>query len=182
MRHLFLSLIIVFTSSMAMAAEKIVLSEGAEGEVIPSFEAADQNGQPQSFETLKGEKGAVLVFFRSVDWCPFCQRQLKALSGYAEQYKSLGYNLVGVSYDNVDSLMKFSDKNELGFTLLSDVGSKIIKSFGILNTDIGEGSKAYGTPNPTIYVVDDKGVIQAILAEEGYKDRPNPADILGYLR
>ena len=38
------------------------------GERIPAFSAPDQNGKKQTFETLKGENGMMLVFVRSVDW------------------------------------------------------------------------------------------------------------------
>ena len=40
----------------------------AVGEKIPSFVAVDQHGKSWSFDTLKGPKGAVLVFHRSADW------------------------------------------------------------------------------------------------------------------
>jgi cytochrome oxidase Cu insertion factor (SCO1/SenC/PrrC family) len=38
------------------------------GSKIPLFEAVDQNGRRQTFETLRGPKGLVLLFFRSADW------------------------------------------------------------------------------------------------------------------
>jgi len=38
------------------------------GERIPSFEAPDQKGRTQSFETIRGRKGAFIVFVRSADW------------------------------------------------------------------------------------------------------------------
>ena len=38
------------------------------GEKIPAFRAVDQNGRSWSFDTLKGPKGALLLFFRSADW------------------------------------------------------------------------------------------------------------------
>ncbi len=40
----------------------------AVGERIPSFSAPDQNGKRQTFDTLKGEHGLVLMFVRSADW------------------------------------------------------------------------------------------------------------------
>lgn len=38
------------------------------GERSPDFEAIDHNGNKQTFETLRGRKGLVLLFFRSADW------------------------------------------------------------------------------------------------------------------
>ena len=40
----------------------------AVGQPLPPFEAPDQDGRPRSFDSLRGPKGLVLVFFRSADW------------------------------------------------------------------------------------------------------------------
>ena len=40
----------------------------AVGGRIPDFEAVDQNGKRQSFDTLKGKNGLVLLIVRSADW------------------------------------------------------------------------------------------------------------------
>lgn len=38
------------------------------GDRLPMLEAVDQDGRPQTFESLRGPKGLVLLFFRSADW------------------------------------------------------------------------------------------------------------------
>jgi cytochrome oxidase Cu insertion factor (SCO1/SenC/PrrC family) len=40
----------------------------AVGEKIPAFEAVDQSGRRQTFESLKGPNGLLLLFYRSADW------------------------------------------------------------------------------------------------------------------
>lgn len=40
----------------------------AVGEKIPSFRAPDQYGRMQDFNSLRGPKGAMIVFERSLDW------------------------------------------------------------------------------------------------------------------
>ena len=40
----------------------------AVGARIPAFEGIDQEGRRQTFETVRGPRGAVLVFYRSADW------------------------------------------------------------------------------------------------------------------
>ncbi len=40
----------------------------AVGEKIPQFEAVDQSSRRQTFETLKGPNGLLLLFYRSADW------------------------------------------------------------------------------------------------------------------
>ena len=38
------------------------------GEKLPPFALRDQSGRTQTFDTLKGRKGLVLLFVRSADW------------------------------------------------------------------------------------------------------------------
>jgi hypothetical protein len=48
--------------------DKQVKTGPAVGSKIPAFEAVDQNGKRQSFESLRGPKGLALLFVRSADW------------------------------------------------------------------------------------------------------------------
>ena len=38
------------------------------GQKIPDFRAPDQNGKMQDLNSVRGPKGAMVVFFRSADW------------------------------------------------------------------------------------------------------------------
>ena len=38
------------------------------GDRLPDFELADQAGRVRNFESLRGPRGLVLVFFQSADW------------------------------------------------------------------------------------------------------------------
>jgi peroxiredoxin len=40
----------------------------AVGTRIPPFEARDQSGRLQTFASIRGPAGAVIVFIRSADW------------------------------------------------------------------------------------------------------------------
>jgi hypothetical protein len=40
----------------------------AVGEPLPAFALADQAGVMRDFESLRGPRGLVLVFFQSADW------------------------------------------------------------------------------------------------------------------
>ena len=150
-----------------------------QGDKIPhNLETLDQNETVQSFESLKGEKGTVLVFVRSADWCPYCQVQLLDLRGIGETIEDHGYNLVAISYDAPEKLKAFSSRYNFPFAMLSDPQSEIIKAFGILNTEMKEDTPYYGIPYPRVYIVNAEGVVEHVLSEEGYKKRPSPEDIL----
>ena len=55
-------------AAMLFAAAAAIRTGPAVGEKIPSFGAADQNGNKQTLASIAGPKGAMLVFYRSADW------------------------------------------------------------------------------------------------------------------
>jgi peroxiredoxin len=84
--------------------------------------------------------------------------------------------IIAVSYDSVEVLKKFSNNKKLEFPLLSDPESELIKAFGLLNPDAK--GKTQGIPYPGTIILDSKGVIQAKLFFDGYRDRHTSTDIL----
>ena len=95
-----------------------------------------------------------------------------------EAIDATGTQVVGVSYDSVDVLQKFADKNKLGYLLLADEESKAIDAYGIRNTTAPAGSRTDGIPHPATYLVDEKGIVRAILKEEGYAKRHPNAELI----
>ena len=86
--------------------------------------------------------------------------------------------MAAISYDNVAVLKHFADRKGIGYPLLSDPESKIIREFGILNESTPKTSFAYGIPHPVVYVLDAAGVVQARYFEQDYRQRFTAADIL----
>ncbi len=148
------------------------------GARAPTFMLRDSEGNEQSIATLAGKRGVVLVFFRSAKWCPFCKAQLISLKEATGAIAERGYRLIGISYDSVSVLADFTKERSLNFTLLSDEGSKTIDDFGLRDPQYKEGSVAFGVPQPSIFIISSGGIIQAKLAEEGYKVRPSLEAIL----
>ena len=153
------------------------------GEKIPhALVALDQDGDAQSFDALAGEKGLVVFFTRSADWCPYCQEQLISVNDRVGEFREKGYNVASISYDTPDKLKKFASKYEVQFPLLSDPDSVIIEAFGILNTEQTPGSFAYGIPYPGIFVVNADQTVQAKYFEEDYKERPSLDGVIENLK
>lgn len=87
-----------------------------------------------------------------------------------EKIQAAGLQLVGVSYDSVDVLKKFSDEQEIPFLLLSDEESQVIRDYGLHFKD--------GLPHPGTVVVDSNGVIRAKLFREGYVKRHETEELI----
>jgi Peroxiredoxin len=145
------------------------------GDTIPSIATVDQFGQPQTFESLRGKHGLLLLFSRSADWCPYCKRHLMELQQAKPEFEAKGIHVASITYDSVAILKEFSDRKGITYPMLSDTNSKIIRAFGILNPE-GKGFAA-GIPYPGIYYISPDGVIQRRYFESQYSDRFTPNDI-----
>ena len=143
------------------------------------FAATDQTGALQNFDDFVGEKGAVVVFYRSAKWCPWCQMQLIDLNTNAvKEIKARGYGLAAISYDKTRDLERFHRKWRVIFPLLSDEGSKMIDALGLRNPFYEEGHYAHGVPYPVVLVLDKDKKIVAKLMRESYRERPETEVLL----
>ena len=124
-----------------------------------------------------GEKGLVLFFFRSADWCPFCQAQLMDLNTAVAAIERRGYKLAGISYDSPEIFKVFIERRKITYTLLSDPKSEIIDRYKLRDPRYPPGDFAYGVPRPIIFILDRNGAIKAKLYEESYTKRP-PATLV----
>jgi peroxiredoxin len=105
--------------------------------------------------------------------------QLVELREGQEKFKEAGVKLYAISYDDKEVLKTFSDAYDIGYPLLSDLDSAVIKKFGILNTQIKPGDAIlYGIPYPGTYVVDEDGVVMEKFFHDTYKRREGPELII----
>src|SRR5437764_13917057 len=92
---------VVFFGAITSFAEDLGPAVGTKAPDIGT--RLDQSGKPRQLSDLMGRNGLVLFFFRSADWCPFCQAQLIDLNGGVAEIEKRGYPLAGVSYDSPES-------------------------------------------------------------------------------
>jgi peroxiredoxin len=152
------------------------------GSVAPAIGTPlDQTEKPRALASLAGKNGTVLLFFRSADWCPYCQRQLMDLNAGLADIEKRGYRLAAISYDSPAILNGFTEKREIKFTLLSDPKSEVIDRWNLRDPQYKDKPKFNGVPRPIIFILDTKGVIKAKLFEETYKTRPPVAEVVAKL-
>ena len=101
----------------------------------------DQTGKPRSLASLIGEKGLVLFFFRSADWCPYCQAQMMDLNTGVAEIEKRGYHLAGISYDSPQILATFIERRNIKYTLLSDPKSEVIDRYGLRDPQYPPGNR-----------------------------------------
>lgn len=142
------------------------------GATAPDFSAITSAGATANLSDISGENGAILVFSRSLDWCPFCKKQAIDIETIAGDVAADGWNLNLITYDTPEILAGFSAENELTYALLSDTDSAMITAFGLLNEEVPAGSRFHGVPHPAIIFIDAEGLIAGVQREEGYRERP----------
>ena len=95
------------------------------------------------------------------------------------ELKRAGLGLAGVSYDAVPILADFSARRGITFPLLSDPGSLVIKTYGILNTTVpATNQQQYGIPFPGTFMLDKAGVVTSRFFEQAYKERTTMSTVM----
>jgi hypothetical protein len=70
-----------------------------------------------------------------------------------------GVRIAAVSYDSQDILKGFAEKHGIGYPLLSDHDSAVIRRFGIFNANIAPELRAHGVPHPVNYLIAPDGIV-----------------------
>jgi hypothetical protein len=95
-----------------------------------------------------------------------------------EKIRAQGLGLAAISYDSTAVLKAFADREHIGFELLSDPDSAVIRGYGILNESVEKSSPFFGIPHPGTYVLNERGVVVAKYFEDDYRVRDTAASIL----
>jgi len=82
-----------------------------------------------------------------------------------------GVRIVAVSYDSQEILRGFADQHGIGFPLLSDHDSAVIRRFGIFNRNIAPDLRSHGVPHPVEYLVAPDGIVIRKYFVENYQHR-----------
>lgn len=143
-----------------------------------------EHGASTTLREAMADQPTVLVFFRG-GWCPYCDLQLSELRLIERNLQSIGYQIIAISPDAPAALRARSEKNELGYRLLSDSGSGLIKAFGIafkvsdeavarfnaLTRGSSAGAAPPVLPVPAVYIVDRAGRVQFQYVNPDYRVR-----------
>ena len=93
-------------------------------------------------------------------------------------FEQSGIKVFAISYDGQDVLRTFAAKHGINYHLLSDEGSRVIRDFGILNTDTAEDHENFGIPRPGSYLVGEDGIVFEKTFFEEHRKRESVNDML----
>jgi thioredoxin-dependent peroxiredoxin len=124
------------------------------GDQAPDFTLQSQKGEEVRLRDRLGQRVVVLYFYPK-DNTTGCTAEACAFRDSYEVFTDAGADVIGVSSDSVDKHSGFADKHDLPFTLLSDPGGKVRKSYGV--------PAALGLiPGRVTYVIDRDGKVQHV--------------------
>lgn len=128
------------------------------GSVALDFVLPSQLGEMVRLGDFIGKKPVVLFFYPKDD-TPGCTKQACAFRDDFEEFRKLDAEVFGISSDSVESHKSFAAKHDLPFTLLSDVGGRVRRLYGVPNT--------FGLfPGRVTYVVDEEGVVRHVFSSQ----------------
>lgn len=146
------------------------------GKKAPDFTLLDKDGNEVSLSDYLGKK--IVLYFYPKDNTPGCSRQACAFAASYEAFKANDIVVIGISKDSVASHLKFAQKYDLPFVLLSDPELKAIQAY-----DVWQEKKLYGKVSMGVvrstYLIDEQGIIEKVMPK--VKPDTNAAEILAYL-
>ena len=148
------------------------------GEQAPKFSLANQRGELVTLEQFKGDKNIVVYFYPKA-MTPGCTVQACGMRDTNAEFTALDTVVIGVSPDSVDRLVKFEDKQELNFMLLSDEDHSVIDSFGAWDLKKFMGREFMGVLRST-FIIDKQGAIVHVMAK--VKTKSHHEDTLQWVR
>ena len=146
------------------------------GTKAPDFSLPDQNGSTVRLSDFQGKK--VVLYFYSKDNTPGCTRQACAFAASYEQFKTQNVIVIGISKDSVASHLKFAQKHDLPFILLSDPELQAIQAYGVWQEKKLYGKVSMGVVRTT-FIINEQGIIEKVMPK--VKPDTNAAEILTLL-
>ena len=123
---------------------------------------------------------------------------MRAYQKELPEIHALGASLVAISPQTPDNSLSMAENNELQFEVLSDVGNRVARQFGLvfaladvlrplyktIGADLStyNGDESYELPMPGTFVIAQDGIIRLAFVDADYTHRLEPAAILESLR
>ncbi len=188
----------IMSSAIEELRKSDILSKSLKvGDQMPLFTLPDVKKGDVTAKSLLAKGPLVVVFYRG-GWCPYCNLQLHDLQGHLQEFKELGAELVAISPQTPDSSLSTVQKADLSFYVLSDVGNKVAKKFGLVfrlpddlkkvYKDFGidlesvNASKDWELPVSATYIVKPDGKVAYAFADVDYKKRAETEELLKILK
>ena len=148
------------------------------GTAAKDFSLFSQRGEKVSLADFRGIKNVLLYFYPKA-MTPGCTVQACGIRDSKDQFAELDTVVMAVSPDSVDRLVKFEDKQELNFTLLSDEDHQVTESYGAWDMKKFMGREYMGVLRSS-FVIGKDGLIKHVMAK--VKTKTHHDDALAWIK
>lgn len=166
------------------------------GDTAPNFKLTNALGESVELsEYLK--KGKVILTWYRGGWCPYCNLTLHQLQTELPEFKANGANLIALTPELPDNSLNTSEKNNLKFEVLSDLGNTVAREYGIvfkLTDDVAKsynkafdmngynGDESNELPLAATYIINEDGKIMYAFLDADYRNRTEPSELTAFLK
>ena len=140
------------------------------GEEAPSISSVDQNGDVITLSQFKGKK--VVLYFYPKDMTPGCTVQSCNLRDNYQVLLDNGFVVLGCSADSPERHVKFIEKHDLPFPLISDESKEVLNAYGVWGPKKFMG-RVYDGIHRTTFVIDENGIIEDMITKVKTKEHSN---------
>ncbi|MEX1220641.1 MAG: thioredoxin-dependent thiol peroxidase [Idiomarina sp.] len=130
------------------------------GDKAPEFQLQDANDELVSLKDLLARQ-RVLVYFYPKAMTPGCTLQAQQLRDHQQQLAAHNVTVVGISPDAPKRLAKFTERDGLNFTLLSDEDHKVADDFGVWGNKKFMG-KEYDGIHRISFLIESDGTVSHV--------------------
>ncbi|HEX5631269.1 MAG TPA: redoxin domain-containing protein [Acidimicrobiia bacterium] len=132
------------------------------GQPAPPFELRDTEGNMVNLDSLKGRK--TLVVFIPFPFTGTCDMEACTIRDHLADLNDMDANVVVITTDTPFANAEWSKKNQFGFSVLSDFWPH-----GAVTEAYGTFDPRVGAANRSTYVLDENGIVRAVVATESRK-------------
>ena len=132
----------------------------AVGDKMPKFSVIDETGKTVTEQDLLGRK--TVIYFYPKDSTPGCTAEACNIRDNYQSFMARGYQVFGVSKDSQASHIKFKEKYDLPFPLLSDPTTEMLQAFGAWGEKKNYGKVSMGTLRKT-FIFNEEGILERII-------------------
>ena len=141
------------------------------------FSLGNQRGEKVSLKDFRGAKNVVLYFYPQA-MTPGCTVQACGIRDSKAAFDAADTVVLAVSPDPVAKLVRFEDKQELNFTLLSDEDHSVIEQYGAWDMKKFMGREYMGVLRST-FIIGKDGVIKHVM--DKVKTKTHHQDALDWI-
>lgn len=149
------------------------------GDKLPDTLGRDHTGREIRLADLAGRRFILAAYPKA--GTAGCTAEACSLEAHREELGALGYEIIGVSRDSAAAQTRFAERNHLGFPLIADTDTALLRAIDAWGTKTMCGRTTEGTLRTTL-LVDEQGRVAAIFTPKQIKTAIHAEQVIDTIR